>query len=199
MTEGRYLIANYYDRLAATHGHTPQAVDAPDQAALDVRYQALGDVTDMNGKTVLDVGCGYGGLGAYLTHRYPNIDYHGIDISQGLIDLGREAHPELTLTLRDLLDLADAPSYDVVIAQGIFYRLESTEAPSTMVRRMFTIAREAVAFTSLSTWKPHRAAGELHIDPADTLKFCRRLTSRVVLRHDYHPGDLAIYLYKETP
>jgi trans-aconitate methyltransferase len=187
-------IAAYYDELAAKYGNAPQAVDAPNQVALDVRYQALGDLCDMNGKRVLEVGCGHGGLGAYLTDRYPEIDYRGIDISEGLLSLGRQAHPDLRLYHRDLSDLSD--SYDVVLAQGIFYLLDGISHASELVRRMLALADEAVAFTAVSAWKPNRQPGELHVDPIAMLQFCHALSSRVALRHDYLDGDVAFYLYR---
>jgi hypothetical protein len=53
-----------------------------------------------------------------------------------------------------------------------------------------------VAFNSLSAWATDQEAGEFYADPLRVVDFCRRITPRVVLRHDYHPRDFTVYLYK---
>jgi hypothetical protein len=66
----------------------------------------------------------------------------------------------------------------------------------SMIERMFALATRAVAFNSLSTWSSDQQAGEFYADPLQTVQFCRELTPWVVLRHDYHPRDFTVYLYK---
>ncbi len=190
-------IAAYYDELATRHGNTPQAVDATSQEALNHRYQALGDVADMNGKRVLEVGCGHGGLGAYLTHRYPEINYRGTDVSTKLIEIGRQAHPELRLFEANVLNLAG--HYDIVLAQGIFYKLDRRrwEQTKALVAKMYALADEAAAFTALVTWEHRPSADEYRLDPARTLAYCRTLTPRVSFRSNYHPGDALFTLRRK--
>lgn len=191
-------IAPYFDRLADRHGPTPGAVDAGSQASLDVRYRALSELTDMNGKTVLEVGCGFGGLGAYLVNRFPDIDYTGIDISERAVATGRTTYPDLKLTRRNLMELPAEPGYDVVLAQGIFYLLgvDAGEKAQELLKRMFHVARESVGCCAISTWADHQTPGEYYLDPALLLAWGGRLTKRLVLRHDHHPGDVCVYLFK---
>jgi len=197
-SEDRARIAAYYDRLVEKYGHEPQAADASSAASLEVRYGALGEVGDLSNKAILDVGCGFGGLGAYLRKQYPKLDYTGIDISSLMIVEGRRVYPDLRINHKNVLDLPPEPTYDVVLAQGIFYLLEGdTEIKAyKLIRQMFALAKEAVAFSALSTWAERHTAGEFYIDPDKLLVWCRQLTSRLVLRHDYHPGDVCVYMYK---
>ncbi len=190
-------IAAYYDQLAAQHGATPAAVDASSQEVLDARYRALGDVTDLNGKRVLEVGCGYGGLGAYLTDRYPEIDYRGIDISAQLLELGRTAHPELRLDHADLRDFPECDRYDVVLAQGIFYKTSGWAATREMITRLYALTDEVAAFTAIIE-RPGANGGEYRLNAHQTLRFCRRLAPRVSYRNNYHPGDALFALYRKA-
>lgn len=191
-------VAVYYNQLADRYGDDPRAVDAPDLAALQARYQVLGDLTDMNGKRVLEVGCGHGLLGEYLTGRYPEICYKGIDVSEGLIRIGHKHRPQLDLRQIDFFDLDfHLCRYDVILAQGIFYLLRDDRHPGQLIKRMWHMASEAVAFTAISTWKPGLDPAELHIDPFQTLKVCRGLTPWVALRHDYRLGDVALYMFRK--
>ena len=152
----------------------------------------------MSGRSVLEVGCGFGDLGAYLRARYEGLSYRGIDLSPRMVEEGRRVHPGLELEVCDVLDVPDGERFDYVVAQGIFYLLrEDPEARMrAIVERMFALAREAVALTAISTWASKRDPDEFYVAPETALELGRSLTRAVVLRHDYHPGDLALYLYK---
>ena len=192
-------IASYYDELVDRYGVDPRAVDASSEASLLLRYEALAAVGDLDGHSILEVGCGLGGLGGYLTERFGDVEYRGIDISERMIEEGQKAHPELDLRRQNVMQVPEGERWDFVLAQGLFYLLgDDAEAQSQrLVSKMFSLARQAVAFTAISSWSPSREASEYYMDPVATLSFCRTLTARLVLRHDYHPGDMAVYLYKK--
>jgi trans-aconitate methyltransferase len=192
-------IAAYYDRLVDAYGSDPQAVDASSERSLLLRYEALAAVTDLTGRSILEVGCGLGGLGVFLLERFADLRYRGIDVSPRMIETAAASHPELDVAVASALDLPEHETCDVVLAQGIFYLLgEHAEAKlERLVTKMFALASEAVAFTAISSWSPRQEPTEFYAEPLRTLSFCRTLTPRVVLRHDYHPGDMALYLYKK--
>jgi SAM-dependent methyltransferase len=191
-------IAGYYDRLVDRYGHGPRAVDASSAQSLQVRYRALGEVTDLSGKDVLEVGCGLGDLGEFLRRAHEGVRYTGLDISPRMLEEGRRVHPDLDLQAGNVLDLEGTERFDVVLAQGIFYLLgdEAEVKMQALIEKMFALAREAVAFSTVSTWAPLRDPDEFQADPVRLLEWARTLTTSLVLRHDYHPGDVTMYLYK---
>jgi trans-aconitate methyltransferase len=191
-------IAAYYDRLVDTYGHDPRAVDASSNESLRVRYSVLSEVGDMTGKSVLEVGCGFGDLGVFLGTRYERVRYHGIDISRRMIEEGRRLHPALKLDVGTAFGLSTPATYDFVVAQGIFYLLRDDPATRTreLLQQMFALASEAVAVTTLSAWAEAQHPQEFRIEPGAALELGHSLSQSVVLRHDYHPGDLALYVYK---
>src|SRR4051794_24415310 len=140
-------IAEYYNGLVDAYGHEPRAVDASSQASLEVRYTALCAVADLTGKRVLEVGCGFGDLGAFIRERFEGVSYRGVDLSPRMVEEGRRAHPGLELAVANVLDLPAAETFDVVLAQGIFYLLrEDPEARMReLVEQMYALASEAVA------------------------------------------------------
>jgi SAM-dependent methyltransferase len=191
-------IASYYDALVDRFGHDPRAVDASSRDSLLRRYRVLAEATDLTGKSVLEVGCGLGDLGAYLIEQFPGLDYRGVDLSPRMIAEGRRSHPLLDLRVANVLDLGPGDGADVVLAQGIFYLLcDDAEAKAfELIAAMLGLARETCAFTALSAWAPVQDADEFYLDPVRLVAHCRRLPARLVLRHDYHPGDVAAYLYR---
>lgn len=62
-------MAAYYYRLVDEYGHDPRAVDASSRATVDVCNAVPCELVDMSGKTVLEVGCGFGHLGAFIRER----------------------------------------------------------------------------------------------------------------------------------
>ncbi len=198
MLEDIQRIAAYYDRLVERYGYDPRGVDASSQASLDVRYRALSEVVDLSNRTVLEVGCGFGDLGAFICNRYAGVKYTGIDISPRVLERAKQIHPNLRFERISLQEFDDTQRFDVVVAQGIFYLLgdAAEEKAVALIKKMFALATVAVAFSTISAWSDRRDGGEYYADPANVLQQCSLLTRNVVLRHDYHPGDFCIYLYR---
>ena len=56
-------------------------------------------------KSILDVGCGFGDLFRYISEHKINVNYHGVDINQALLDIGKKNHGEkLKVESLDILD-----------------------------------------------------------------------------------------------
>lgn len=192
-------ISLYYDELVKRHGHDPRACDYGRTESQTKKFTVLADMMPLDGKSLLDVGCGFADYADYLSERHGEVTYSGVDLSARMVELARQRHGELDLRVGNICELFEPGQFDVVSANGIFYLL-GTDAPSlmqTIIRRMFDIAKEAVAFNSLSVWASSHEPGEYYADPLETLAFCRTLSPCVVLRHDYLPHDFSIYLYKE--
>jgi predicted TPR repeat methyltransferase len=144
------------------------------------------------------VGCGLAHYADYLERRYDDIRYTGIDLSSAMIELAGRRRSDLDLRVANLLDIQDGLSYDVVNANGIFYLLgdEAPDLVPRLVERMWSLARVAMAFNSLSAWAPSRDPNEYQAHPLETAEMCRQFSPRIVLRHDYMPHDFTIYVYR---
>jgi SAM-dependent methyltransferase len=190
-------IGRYYDALVSRYGHDPRACDYGRAESQAIKFAVLSEVMPLDGKRVLDVGCGFADYAGYLFARFRDCIYEGMDLSPAMVAAARRLHPELPIRQANILE-QDPGDFDVVTANGIFYLLGG-EAPTLMrelIARMYASAREAVAFNSLSAWAPDQERGEYYADPAEVLNYCRTLTPWVVLRHDYHPRDFTVYLYR---
>ena len=69
---------------------------------------------DLDGKSVLDVGCGYGGVLAVLSEKFSLSDAFGIDVDAQMIQSGLDRNASgLRLETRDFFAL-DSQKYDML-------------------------------------------------------------------------------------
>lgn len=185
----------FFTAAVAEHGDAPRALDWGSRASQHARFALLAEVGLRPGARLLDVGCGLAHLHDWLAEHHPTVHYTGLDATPALIEQARARCPEAELRVGDALGLGPE-RYDVVVASGLFYR--RTHEPMAWLRAavaaMWSVADEAVAFNTLSTWADAPEPGEFHADPLEVLAFARTLTPLVALRHDRHPADATVYL-----
>jgi SAM-dependent methyltransferase len=192
-------IANYYKELIDGHGPSPRACDYGRPESQQIKFHVLSDAISLDGKSILDVGCGFADYAGYLQRHFHNIDYSGVDITPDCIMRARENYPGLDIHQTDILQDTIERKFNFVTANGIFYLLGESAQPMMheLINRMYELTDEAVAFNSLSSWCPDKEKGEFYADPLKTLEYCRSLTPWVTLRHDYHSRDFTIYMYRK--
>ena len=185
-------IDKYYQSLVDQYGNDPRAADYGRPQSQAAKFRMLSEVMPLGGLRVLDVGCGLAHFSGFLKQRWGEVDYHGIDTTAKMVELARSLHPDLKIEHADVLSFEPLESFDVVFANGIFYLIQDQpfQRMCEIIRKMFSLARKAVAFNSLSIWAPHKEPSEFYADPVETLRFCRELSNLVALRHDYLPHRL---------
>lgn len=191
-------IADFYQGLVTRYGHDPRACDYGGPESQQIKFRVLSEAMPLANRSILDVGCGFADFAVYLQGRFPNVRYTGIDLCSAMVTEARRRHPKLGLRIANVLDTSLQTGFDLVSANGIFYLLgdDAWHMMQAIIKRMLDQADSAVAFNSLSAWAEQKESGEFYADPLQVLDFCRQLTPWVVLRHDYHPRDFTIYMYK---
>lgn len=191
-------IGRYYDALVRRHGHSPEACDYGRRESQRIKFEILAQAAPLAGKSLLDVGCGFADFADFLAEVNPPASYTGWDISPAMVREAARLHQELEISRTNILTEPVGRRFDVVVANGIFYLLgeKAGELMQQFIVKMLATANEVVAFNSLSSWAIDQEPGEFYADPVATLEFCRTLTPRVALRHDYHSRDFTIYLRK---
>lgn len=168
MTSGRSahvsdwnVIVRHYEACLAAHGATPRGVDWPSGVDLAARFgvmlELLADAGDR--PSLLDLGCGPGLLLDYMAAigMIDRVTYHGIDLSQPMINAARARWPTHDFSCRDILasPLPDQ-SIDVVIMNGVLTECVSLSVESmtalaeTLVASAFRVARIGIAFNVMS-------------------------------------------------
>ena len=113
-------IADHYDDLAA---HWTEIVES--STWRDALWETIDELLpDVEGRHVLDAGCGSGVYAATLADR--GADVTGVDVSEAMLAEARERVPAATFHRADLadgLDVLETDSVDVVLCQHVFSHL----------------------------------------------------------------------------
>jgi len=190
---------NIYEALLAEHGETYRALDWGSRESQQRRFEVLAGIGIAAGDRVLDVGCGLADFNAWLVDHRPGVEYSGLDITPGMVERAQARFPNAKILNKTIFD-AELPigSFDYLVASGIFaFRQESPEDYLfSTIKLMHGLCIKGISFNSLSIWAREKSLSEFYADPVNVINFCRKLTRKIVLRHDYHPADFTIYMYK---
>jgi hypothetical protein len=108
--------------------------------------------------------------------------------------------PHLRLYVSNLLtdDLEKNNEYDYIFASGIFtFRTSASyKFVENMVLKMYGLCTKGLAFNSLSAWSLKKNVDEFYADPIKIINLCKKISKRVLFRHDYLPNDFSLYIYK---
>jgi SAM-dependent methyltransferase len=193
----------FYEEHIRLYGYGYRALGFGRRASQEKRFAAALSLGDFHGKRVLDVGCGFGDLLAWLNARGVEPEYTGIDIVRPMIERCRKRFKGSGARFRigDALTFkADAP-YDYIVASGIFgYQASDTRARvRPTLERLYDLTRIGMAVNFLSRRAATRSPGRLYLHPTDVLQFALELTPAVRLDHTYMPNDFTLCLYRTAP
>lgn len=200
-------LRRHYAERFDRHGATSEGVDwGTDGSRMLLRYEKMLAVIGTSGgkPTVLDAGCGYGGLLQHLGERGMQADYTGIDVAENMIEWARAHLPAGTFVLGDVLDYPFKSEFDYVVCSGILtQKLEAAGGDmdryaARLVRRLYSLCRRGAAFNVMTTKVNYFANNLYYRNPAEMLAWCMsEITPHVRLDHAYPLYEYTVYLYRE--
>lgn len=195
--------SRFYENHIRRFGYGFRALGFGRRASQEKRFAAALGLGSFHGKRLLDVGCGFGDLLAWLNSRGVEPRYTGVDICRPMIERCRKrfAGTGARFRIGDALSFVTDEPYDYIVASGIFgYGTKDTrKRVQPTLERLFDLARIGMAVNFLSRCAPSRSPGRLYLHPADVLQFALKLTPAVRLDHTYMPNDFTLCLYRTPP
>lgn len=198
-------IKKEYQERYKKYGLDPKSLLWKSRGAAHQRFRQFWAEIDFNGKSVLDIGCGFGEFGKFLLKRYKNVDYTGIDIVPEFIEKAEKEVPGGKFYVADFLNDPPSPSFgeaSVVIASGVLNSNtggQNLEYRKIAIKKMFELTSNVLAFNMLGSHPTPTNKKDSNIwysDSLEILEYCMTLTRRVILRSNYNPKDFTIFMYK---
>jgi SAM-dependent methyltransferase len=194
--------SRWYADKVERFGHDHRGLGFRNRSSQEKRFEALLALGDFHGRTLLDVGCGFGDLLPFLHERGIRPDYTGLDICEPMVRRCRErfASGEARFAIGDVLEFEPDGAFDFVVASGIF-GLDARGARARIrptLQRMFGWARIGMAANFLSLRSREPAEARVYVDPCEALEMALALTPAAKLDHSYLPNDFTIHLHR-TP
>src|SRR5262249_4579945 len=150
--------------------------------------------------SLLDVGCGFGGLLDHAERKGVSLDYTGIDIVPAMIDHGRENHPQAKLVRASIFEFDPGHSFDYVVCNDVLtekldvYIMVFDEFVRRTVCRMFELCKRGIAFNLMTTQVNFTAPNLFYKNPLEMIAFCiAELSSKFVVDHSYPHFDYTMY------
>jgi ubiquinone/menaquinone biosynthesis C-methylase UbiE len=161
------------------------------------RFEIFSQIGDLRNKKILDLGCGTGDLKFFLKNK--NIFYTGIENNDKMIELLKSK--KIHYIKKSIFSLKDIKtnSYDYVFSSGSINLpvKHQKEKIIKLFKEMYRTCKVGFAINFLSNRGNEINQNEYYLDPLEVLRCCFKITTRVILRHDYLPHDFTIIVYKK--
>jgi 2-polyprenyl-3-methyl-5-hydroxy-6-metoxy-1,4-benzoquinol methylase len=192
-----------YRRAYSQHGYSPTALGW-DKGRQDIRFEVLLSFFECRGKSILDIGCGFGDLNRVLSQNIAeDYSYTGVDLVSELIDEGRHQYPQehIRFINSDFLEYQFTQTFDIVVASGIFnHKFENGGNDlfiEMVLNKAWSICKEGFAFDFLSDKVDYRYSHTHHSSPEQILGLSYELSRNVSLKNDYMPFEFCICVGKD--
>ena len=184
---------NRYQTRFLELGVSPKTLGWGKVSDQQIRFQAMADNYDFEGKTVMDVGCGFADFYAFLKSKGITCNYIGVDIIPEFLACAKNKFPEAEfIEANFMLESRELPKADIVLTNGTLNFkqtfISNMEFTEDFMKLACANAEEAVIMDFLSTNLTKEYPKETQVfyhDPLDVLTMALRYTNDVKLIHDY--------------
>jgi 2-polyprenyl-3-methyl-5-hydroxy-6-metoxy-1,4-benzoquinol methylase len=174
-------LGQHYAEQFSRYGPTSAGVDwGPDESRMFLRYEQMFKIANDHGlakASLLDVGCGFGGLQRYAMSKNISLDYTGVDLAKNMIDWATLNVAPGTFLHGDLLRHQFDGQFDYVVCNGILTQklaipaVQMDQFAGQLIRKMFSLCRIGTAFNVMTSKVNYRAANLYYRDPGEMVSW----------------------------
>jgi SAM-dependent methyltransferase len=186
-----------YQHGLKKYGESPQAMHWSDYSAQALRFKPLVSSLDLEGKSILDAGCGFGDLLPFLYTRADNFDYLGVDSNKDFIKVAKKRYLGHRFQVGDPFAKKGRAQFDVVLTSGTLNQNVSDwmAQRQKMITNLFSLTNQVLAFNMAGGFHPIPSASVIaYADANEILQFCLSLTTKVTIRADYLNTDFTVIM-----
>jgi SAM-dependent methyltransferase len=191
------VLNGFYDGRYRFYGHDPRSLGWI-VGTQQIRFKQLTSIGDINGCSILDVGCGFGDLYGYLLAKGIRVEYTGIDLNPIFIKIAKKVYPDANFIVGDFEDERFTDMFDWSFESGIFnLKIEDNDAfIRNTLKKMFYLSKKGLAADFLNSRTMIKDRSMYYQNPEDLKYFCHSLSDYVILKSGYRPAEFCVYIYK---
>ena len=173
------------------------------EKAQQLRFDMLLNAVPLEGKALLDIGCGMGNLLEYLDSKGINVKYTGVDILQSMIEYAECKRLNGEFCCLDVFDdnSFNGRSFDIVYTSGIFNLNlgNNREFLLKALNKMLDFAKDAVVFNLLHKDSPDREDKYFYYDPEEVRELLENFPGieKVNIKEQYLNNDFTVVCHKK--
>lgn len=187
-----------------TYGVDAKSLEWGQGGRQEFRFQSIcNDILADKESSVLDIGCGFADLFAFLTARGWQGKYCGVDLCEDFVAVAREkysSYNNFTVKLCEFTRLEQEQHFDYITMIGIHYIIFDHTDPVSYYQKnlnaAFLLCNKAIIADFMSSYVDYKANKAFHVSPEDVFSYAKTLTKRVALLHSYMPYEFCIKLFK---
>ncbi|MBL7221408.1 MAG: methyltransferase domain-containing protein [Phycisphaerae bacterium] len=192
-------IRQHYQPRIDTGRENYDVLDWSSAEAQQARFAVLVDNVPLDGRTLLDVGCGLGDLWAYLKGRAISVDYCGVDLLPEMTASAAAGNPDARFVCGDIFDpdgcaMGIGGNFDVVFCSGMLNLDLGNNAKflPKALRRMLELSQEHMVVNLLHSRSKMRYQHCAYYDPEIVMKILEPMGCQLRLIDDYLPNDFTV-------
>lgn len=198
-------IAEFYQKRFEEYGHHEASLGWT-KGKQFIRFYALTKNFDLNEKSILDIGCGFGDFVTFASqNKIEYSKYMGIDLVQEFVSIAHKMHgsdAKNSFAVKNFLD--QEGNFDFVIASGVFgQRVEASEDENyifieKIISKAFNDSNEGVSFDFISDKVDYRTSvDDFHASPSRILDIAYKFSKNVTLDNSVMPFEFTLTIKKD--
>ncbi len=164
-----------------------------------IRFRNLVKDLELDGKSIMDAGCGMGDLLPYIYAKTDDFNYLGIDKSRDFIDIATKRYEGHKFQIGDPFN-GQVGKFDVILSSGVMNgNVEDwLKKRKKMIANLFNQTKGTLAFNMAGSLKPIPSDSLIsYADAQEIADYCKTLAKKVILRTDYLDNDFTIVMHKQ--
>ena len=193
-------IREDYENSYRQYGAGPKALLWWDYRSMGVRFHELMKDVPVEGKTIMDAGCGMGDLLPYLYAKSTDFKYLGVDNTASFIDIAKKRYEGHDFKLGDPFG-GRIGMFDVVLSSGVMNGNVAgwLKKREKMIAKLWEQTGEVLSFNMAGGLKPAKDDSLIaYADAQVIFEFCKTLTPRAILRSHYLKNDFTVVMFKKS-
>tara|TARA_Y100001980_G_C14555302_1_gene343549 strand:+ start:1683 stop:2330 length:648 start_codon:yes stop_codon:yes gene_type:complete len=191
-------IINHYNGLYKKYGYSDNSIGWGKNRKI-LRYHILCSKFNLNNRSILDFGCGFGDLSEYLSNHYSDFKYIGIDINENFINEAKKQYPEVNFFNKNIFEDKIKYTYDYVVSSGVHNT--KIENNFSFIERTIDIFDKisdcGFAMNFLSKNVDYMEENLYYADPTKVVQLAMKYSNNFLIRHDYMPYEFTLIVIKD--